>query len=145
MQLAFIGGVAEAAAAHGYDMLLSPAETADVDSFRRMVGPVPEHVEGHGAGGAPRVDGVIVMEIRREDGRVERLAEADFPFVAIGRNTAATGRAGSIWTSPDWRAAVYGTSPTWATTGSPSSTGPSSCSTSATASPGSATRATPPR
>ncbi|MFE6620401.1 LacI family DNA-binding transcriptional regulator [Streptomyces sp. NPDC057740] len=116
MQLAFIGGVAEAAAAHGYDMLLSPAETADDDSFRRMVGAPPEHVERHGGGGAPRrdsatrggdalraesaprggdapraddaprVDGVIVMEIRREDSRVERLAEAGFPFVAIGRN-----------------------------------------------------------
>ncbi|KUN95457.1 LacI family DNA-binding transcriptional regulator [Streptomyces caeruleatus] len=134
MQLAFIGGVAEAAASHGYDMLLSPAETADDDSFRRMVGPRPEHVEGPGGAGAPRVDsatrsgdapwfdgvprsgdapradgaprsgdapradgaprggdaprvdGVIVMEIRREDSRVELLAAAGFPFVAIGRN-----------------------------------------------------------
>ncbi|WP_346283476.1 substrate-binding domain-containing protein [Streptomyces sp. T21Q-yed] len=32
------------------------------------------------------MDGVIVMEIRREDDRVEHLAEAGFPFVAIGRN-----------------------------------------------------------
>lgn len=134
MQLAFIGGVAEAAAAHGYDLLLSPAETADDDSFRRMVTLRPERAERHGggdaprvdsavrggdapqgggapqaddapraggapraddaprggdaprAGDAPRVDGVIVMEIRREDSRVEELAGAGFPFVAIGRN-----------------------------------------------------------
>jgi DNA-binding LacI/PurR family transcriptional regulator len=36
--------------------------------------------------GVPRVDGVIVMEVRREDDRVGHLAEAGFPFVAIGRN-----------------------------------------------------------
>ncbi len=91
MQLAFIGGVAEAAAAHGYDMLLSPAETADDESFRRMVRPRAEQVDRHGGGGAPRVDGVIVMEIRREDSRVERLAGAGFPFVAIGRNHSCDG------------------------------------------------------
>lgn len=73
MQLAFVGGVAEAATAHGYDLLLSPGDTHDDPSFLRMVGD-------------RRVDGVIVMEIRREDDRVERLAEAGFPFVAIGRN-----------------------------------------------------------
>lgn len=73
MQLAFIGGVAEAATTHGYDLLLSPDATDDAPSFRRMVG-------------ERRVDGVIVMEIRQEDDRVERLAEAAFPFVAIGRN-----------------------------------------------------------
>jgi DNA-binding LacI/PurR family transcriptional regulator len=32
------------------------------------------------------VDGVIVMEIRREDDRVEHLAKEAFPFVTIGRN-----------------------------------------------------------
>ena len=79
MQLAFIGGVAEAAAPYGYDVLLSPANAAEDPSFRRLVG-------RRGQGGAARVDGVIVMEIRREDSRVEQLAEAGFPFVAIGRN-----------------------------------------------------------
>lgn len=73
MQLAFVGGVAESATAHGYDVLLSPAGTHDDPSFRRMV-------DGR------RVDGVIVMEIRREDDRVEYLAATDLPFVAIGRN-----------------------------------------------------------
>jgi len=73
MQLAFVGGVAEAAAQQGYDLLLAPAGTHDDPSFPRMIDD-------------RRVDGVIVMEIRREDDRVERLAEAGFPFVAIGRN-----------------------------------------------------------
>ncbi|MEV6409417.1 substrate-binding domain-containing protein [Streptomyces bobili] len=73
MQLAFVGGVAEAATTYGYDLLLSPGDTHDDPSFLRMVGD-------------RRVDGVIVMEIRREDDRVEWLAEAGFPFVAIGRN-----------------------------------------------------------
>ncbi|MDO0912820.1 substrate-binding domain-containing protein [Streptomyces sp. DT2A-34] len=114
MQLAFIGGVAEAATQYGYDVLLSPAGTNADASFRRMLGqrPVNEgggggrggggaghraggewhgdgrrRAEGEGLGGVrPRVDGVIVMEIRREDDRVEYLAEAGFPFVAIGRN-----------------------------------------------------------
>ncbi|MBC2900624.1 LacI family DNA-binding transcriptional regulator [Streptomyces cupreus] len=79
MQLAFIGGVAESATRHGYDLLLSPAATDDDPSFRRMVGEEPAY-------GGPRVDGVIVMEIRREDDRVEHLAATGFPFVAIGRN-----------------------------------------------------------
>jgi DNA-binding LacI/PurR family transcriptional regulator len=73
MQLAFIGGVAETAAPYGYDVLLSPADSCDDPSFGRMVG-------------ERRVDGVIVMEIRREDDRIEYLAKTAFPFVAIGRN-----------------------------------------------------------
>lgn len=76
MQLAFIGGVAEAAATHGYDLLLSPCDSDRDPSFLRMVGMAGER----------RVDGVIVMEIRQEDDRVERLAQEVFPFVAIGRN-----------------------------------------------------------
>lgn len=85
MQLAFIGGVAETATTYGYDVLLSPANTDDDPSFRRMVG------EGAADGRAPegtgrRVDGVIVMEIRREDDRVDHLSRTGFPFAAIGRN-----------------------------------------------------------
>lgn len=76
MQLAFIGGVAEAATTYGYDLLLSPAERAGEPSFRRMV-------DGR------RVDGVIVMEIKLEDDRVEHLARTGFPFVTIGRNSRA--------------------------------------------------------
>lgn len=76
MQLAFIGGVAEAATAHDYDVLLSPADRASDSSFRRMVD-------------RGRVDGVIVMEIKLEDDRVEHLARTGFPFVTIGRNSRA--------------------------------------------------------
>ncbi|WP_420878316.1 LacI family DNA-binding transcriptional regulator [Streptomyces sporangiiformans] len=73
MQLAFIGGVAEAATIHGYDLLLSPSDTESDPSFRRIL--------------AERlVDGLIVMEIRRDDDRVDHLAKAGFPFVTIGRN-----------------------------------------------------------
>ncbi|MCL8013783.1 LacI family DNA-binding transcriptional regulator [Streptomyces sp. AS02] len=86
MQLAFVGGIAEAAAPYGYDVLLSPADTGDAPSFRRMLGQRPEGGDRRGDGGGRRVDGVIVMEIRREDGRVEQLVERGFPFVAIGRN-----------------------------------------------------------
>ncbi|KUM87364.1 MULTISPECIES: LacI family DNA-binding transcriptional regulator [Streptomyces] len=73
MQLAFVGGVAESAAEQGYDLLLAPAGSHEDPSFPRMVDD-------------RRVDGVIVMEIRREDDRVAHLADAGFPFVAIGRN-----------------------------------------------------------
>lgn len=73
MQLAFIGGVAEAATAYGYDVLLSPASSNDDPSYQRMLS-------------RRRVDGVIVMEIRREDDRVEHLADTGFPFVTIGHN-----------------------------------------------------------
>jgi DNA-binding LacI/PurR family transcriptional regulator len=85
MQLAFVGGVAEAAAPYGYDVLLSPADADDDPSFRRMLGQRLTDGEWSGDGGR-RVDGVIVMEIRREDGRVEQLVRNGFPFVAIGRN-----------------------------------------------------------
>ncbi|MBL1101758.1 LacI family DNA-binding transcriptional regulator [Streptomyces coffeae] len=72
----FIGGVAEAAARYDYDMLLSPSVTASEPSFRRMVSP-------------GRVDGLIVMEIRLHDDRVEHLAKAGIPYVIIGRNSTA--------------------------------------------------------
>ncbi|MER5974417.1 substrate-binding domain-containing protein [Streptomyces sp. NPDC002055] len=75
VQLAFIGGVAETATTHGYDLLLTPCKSGKDLSFRRMVG-------------ERRVDGVIVMEVRREDDRIQHLAETGFPFVAIGRNSA---------------------------------------------------------
>jgi DNA-binding LacI/PurR family transcriptional regulator len=71
MQLDFIGSVAEAAAAHDHDVLLS----ATGDGERALRRLIEER----------RVDGVILMEIRLRDERVERLLAADFPFVTIGR------------------------------------------------------------
>ncbi|WP_052432463.1 LacI family DNA-binding transcriptional regulator [Streptacidiphilus carbonis] len=92
MQLDFIGGVAEAAARHDYDLLLSPGDTADVPSFRRMIG-------------ERRVDGVILMEIRLADDRVARLAEDAFPFVTIGRTHQADE---SGWVDLDFAALAAG-------------------------------------
>ena len=71
MQLDFIGSVAEAAAAHDHDVLLSGTG----DGGRALRRLIEER----------RVDGVILMEIRLHDERVERLLAADFPFVTIGR------------------------------------------------------------
>ncbi|WP_329316578.1 LacI family DNA-binding transcriptional regulator [Streptomyces sp. NBC_01262] len=73
MQLTFIGIIAEYAARHDYDLLLSPSGTESDASFRRMVG-------------GRRVDGVIVLEVRRDDDRVDHLLKASLPFVTMGRN-----------------------------------------------------------
>ncbi|WP_435602233.1 LacI family DNA-binding transcriptional regulator [Streptomyces sp. bgisy130] len=78
VQLAFVGGVAETATRYGYDLLLTPCKSGKDPAFRRMVG-------------ERRVDGVIVMEVRREDDRIQHLTEAAFPFVAIGRNSGTDG------------------------------------------------------
>ncbi|MBR7839397.1 LacI family DNA-binding transcriptional regulator [Actinospica durhamensis] len=71
MQLEFIGSVAEAAAAAEHDVLLS----ASGDGDRALSRLVEER----------RVDGVIMMEIRLHDERVDYLLDAGFPFVTIGR------------------------------------------------------------
>ncbi|HSX97121.1 MAG TPA: LacI family DNA-binding transcriptional regulator [Streptomyces sp.] len=72
MQLDFIGSVVEAAAAHDYDVLLSPSGVDSDRSFQRVLG-------------ERRVDGAILMEIRLEDDRVDHLTALDFPSVTIGR------------------------------------------------------------
>jgi DNA-binding LacI/PurR family transcriptional regulator len=72
MQLDYIGGIAEAANEEGYAVLLTPGTTAGDAWFRGAV-----------SGG--RVDGLIVMEIRLHDDRVEYLTERRFPFATIGR------------------------------------------------------------
>src|SRR5687768_17090846 len=72
MQLDFVGSVVEAAAHSDLDVLLSPSGGDHDRSFERLVT-------------GRRVDGVIVMEIRLEDARVERLQQTGLPFVGIGR------------------------------------------------------------
>ncbi|NJA57420.1 LacI family transcriptional regulator [Streptomyces sp. NEAU-H3] len=74
-QLRFVGAVAEAAAAHDHDVLLSPSGEAHESAFDRMVG-------------ERRVDGVIVMETMLHDSRVARLIDEGLPFVTIGRTGA---------------------------------------------------------
>ncbi|MER5530875.1 LacI family DNA-binding transcriptional regulator [Streptomyces sp. NPDC002677] len=69
-QLHFVGSVAEAAADHDYDVLLSPSGREE--AFDRMLG-------------ERRVDGVIVMETVLHDARVVRLLEQSMPCVTIGR------------------------------------------------------------
>ncbi|WP_225858921.1 LacI family DNA-binding transcriptional regulator [Streptomyces albicerus] len=78
MQLDFINGVVDAAAAHDHDVLLSRSGDDEDASFRRLVG-------------ERRVDGAILMEIRLEDSRVERLRGTGFPFVTMGRPGRAEG------------------------------------------------------
>jgi DNA-binding LacI/PurR family transcriptional regulator len=72
MQLDFIGGVMEAAAARDYDVLMSMADAGEERSFQRLIG-------------ERRVDGAVLMEIRLQDARVERMRQIGFPFVTIGR------------------------------------------------------------
>jgi DNA-binding LacI/PurR family transcriptional regulator len=90
MQLDFIGGVVEAAAARDYDVLMSMADAGEEQSFQRLIG-------------ERRVDGAILMEIRLQDARVERMRQIGFPFVTIGR----TGRPeGTAWVDLDHLALV---------------------------------------
>jgi DNA-binding LacI/PurR family transcriptional regulator len=72
MQLGFVASVVEAAAHVDLDVLLSPSGGDHDRSFERLVA-------------RGRVDGVILMEIRLEDARVQRLQETSLPFVGIGR------------------------------------------------------------
>lgn len=71
MQLDFVGSVVDAATRADLDVLLSPSGGDHDRSFERLVS------EG-------RVDGVILMEIRLKDPRVERLRRMALPFVGIG-------------------------------------------------------------
>ncbi len=71
--LQFVGAIAEAAAEHGFDTLISTSGAGQrEDVFARMVG-------------ERRVDGVILMETLLPDARVELLMGRQFPFVTIGR------------------------------------------------------------
>lgn len=71
MQLDFVASVVDAAACADLDVLLSPSGGDHDRSFERLVS-------------ESRVDGVILMEIRLEDARVDRLRQAGLPFVGIG-------------------------------------------------------------
>lgn len=72
MALAFVGRVAEAAQAYDYDVTLTAGAKADHGSFQRLL-------TGN------RVDGVILMEVRLNDSRVDYLTDVGFPFICIGR------------------------------------------------------------
>ncbi|RAG86680.1 LacI family transcriptional regulator [Streptacidiphilus pinicola] len=76
MQLDFVAAVVEAAAKVDLDVLLSPSGGDHDRSFERMIS-------------GRRVDGAIVMEIRVQDARVERLLDEELPFVGIGHTARA--------------------------------------------------------
>lgn len=70
--MSYVGAIAEVAAEHDYDTLLSASGGDRPEAFPRLIR-------------ERRVDGVVLMETRREDDRVALLLEHDFPFVTIGR------------------------------------------------------------
>jgi DNA-binding LacI/PurR family transcriptional regulator len=78
-QLEFVVGVAEEASRQGYDMLLATSG----DERGNIVRLVREGV----------VDGLVVMEVRLQDPRVELLRTLDSPFVLIGRPRDSSGLA----------------------------------------------------
>lgn len=70
----FLAGVGNAAAEHGYDLLVStqaPGER-ELQVYRQKVQ-------------SRQVDGFVIVRTRRQDARIRLLREAGFPFVAFGR------------------------------------------------------------
>ncbi|HEX2979596.1 MAG TPA: substrate-binding domain-containing protein, partial [Anaerolineaceae bacterium] len=70
----FLSAVNTAAAENGYDVLLSAATSSsqELKIYERLVGET-------------QVDGLVLMGVRSDDPRVERLLALDFPFVTYGR------------------------------------------------------------
>jgi DNA-binding LacI/PurR family transcriptional regulator len=77
-ETAFVTGAAAAASVAGYHLVLSPVGAADVDDLRRLAT-------------QRMLDGVVLMEVQVEDGRVAALQEAGLPVVLIGRTADTTG------------------------------------------------------
>ena len=72
----FIAGLGDEAADYNFDLLVSsvPPDTAgEQQAYRRWV-------HGH------KVDGLVINRLRLHDWRVQYLAEAQFPFVALERS-----------------------------------------------------------
>jgi DNA-binding LacI/PurR family transcriptional regulator len=84
-QLEFIGAVADAAADHDYDILLSPGGRDREAAFDKLVG-------------ERRVDGIVLMETGEHDDRARKLTANRFPFVTIGR----TGSDEHAWVDLDF-------------------------------------------
>lgn len=77
-ELEFVTNAADAARENGYNLVLWPAEMHDPEELRLFA------QQG-------LVDGVIVMEVRLNDERINLLREIEFPFSMIGRCTDTTG------------------------------------------------------
>jgi len=71
-ELDFVTSAADVARENDYNLILWPFEMRDPDELRRLT------QQG-------LVDGIIVMEVRLHDERVDLLREIDFPFTMIGR------------------------------------------------------------
>ena len=71
-ELEFVTGAAEAAQTHGYHLVLWPTEIQAVGELQQLVR-------------QSLVDGVLVMEVRLSDERIELLRQIDVPFSIIGR------------------------------------------------------------
>ena len=72
----FIAGLGDGAASHNLDLLMStapPGEAAERQHYELWVQ-------------SRRVDGLVLSRMRRNDWRVEYLAQSGFPFVALGRS-----------------------------------------------------------
>ena len=86
MQLDFLSAVIDAAAVHDHDVLLSRSGEGSDEAFDRLIG-------------QRRVDGAILMEIRVQDSRVDRLLGTGFPFVTMGRTADPDALS---WVDMDW-------------------------------------------
>jgi DNA-binding LacI/PurR family transcriptional regulator len=71
-ELEFVTNAADTARENGYNLVLWPSEMHDSNELRQFT------QQG-------LVDGVIVMEVRLNDERINLLREIDFPFSMIGR------------------------------------------------------------
>lgn len=72
--LEYVESAMDVAAAAGFQMLMWPNAVEDIDSLRKIA------TQG-------LVDGVLLMEVREKDPRVDILREAKLPFVLIGRTS----------------------------------------------------------
>jgi DNA-binding LacI/PurR family transcriptional regulator len=71
-ELEFVSSAADAARENGYNLVLWPSDMHDPNELRQFT------QQG-------LVDGVIVMEVKMHDERIDLLRELDFPFSMIGR------------------------------------------------------------
>jgi DNA-binding LacI/PurR family transcriptional regulator len=76
-ELEFVTGAAEAAQSHGYHLVLWPMEIHAVSDLRQLIR-------------QSLVDGVLVMEVRLTDERIELLREIGVPFSMIGHPSTAS-------------------------------------------------------
>ncbi len=120
-QLAFVAVLSELASSVDLDLLLSPSSGDHDRSFQRMLS-------------GKRVDGVLMMEVRMRDERIDALERSGIPYVLIGRpSESARACSGRTSTTAAWWSAASITWRSSATARSRSSTGPRSCSPPGTA------------